>query len=93
MVHIQKAALSHPSTLILAFCLQKYFKYDYFYDSGTLMAFSTNKLMICSFSITCSTVEARTKDHALMRTWRLQFLFLNPLNRNPKEAETGNGSI
>ena len=38
------------------------------------------------------TVETRIKEPVFLRTLRLQFHFLNPLNKNSKEAETGIGS-
>ena len=39
-----------------------------------------------------STVETRIKEPVFIRTLRLKFHLLNPLNKNPKEAETGTGS-
>ena len=37
-------------------------------------------------------VEARRKDPVLIRTLKVKFYLLYPLNKNPKEAKIGNGS-
>ena len=39
------------------------------------------------------TVETRLKEPTFIRTMRLQFNFLNPLNKNISEADTGGGSF
>ena len=42
---------------------------------------------------TCaSTVETRINEPVFIRTLRLKFYLLNPLNKNPPEVETGRGS-
>ena len=38
------------------------------------------------------TVETRIKEPTFIRTLRLKFNILNPLNKNLSEAETGEGS-
>ena len=38
----------------------------------------------------CFIAEARIKEPVLVRTLRQQSPLLNPLNKNPKEAKTGN---
>ena len=39
-----------------------------------------------------NTVETRIKEPTFIRTLRLKFNILNPLNKNISEAETGGGS-
>ena len=39
-----------------------------------------------------NTVETRIKEPTFIRTLRLKFNILNPLNKNMSEAETGGGS-
>ena len=43
-------------------------------------------------TVLLSTVEARITETVFIRTLRLNFHFLNPLNKNSKEAATGNCS-
>ena len=42
--------------------------------------------------ILCDTVETRIKEPIFIRTLRLKFNILNPLNKNISEAKTGGGS-
>ena len=38
-----------------------------------------------------NTIETRVQEPVFIRTLRLKFSLLNPLNKNPKWAEMGNG--
>ena len=49
--------------------------------------------MRSKLSLKChNTVETRIKEPTFIRTLRLKFNILSPLNKNISEAETGGGS-
>ena len=48
--------------------------------------------MLTEYKETKNTVEIRIKEPASVRILGLQFHLLNPLNKNPKEADMANDS-
>ena len=53
---------------------------------------TTNLAALPITSQESDTVETRIKEPVFIRTLRLRFDLLNPLNKNPPEAETRRGS-